>query len=58
MVASLFGGDVFDGGFMPQSRQSNFRCLLYANQLFFTVYFVLKSIVLCIRVGIRVRINA
>ena len=43
---------------MPQSRQSNFRCLLSVNQLFFTVYFVLKSIVLCIRVGIRVRINA
>ena len=43
---------------MPQSRQSNFRCLLYVNQLFFTVYFVFKSIVLCIRVGIRVRINA
>ena len=43
---------------MPQSRQSNFRCLLYVNQLFLTVYFVLKSIVLCIRVGIRVRINS
>ena len=43
---------------MPQSRQSNFRCLLYVNQLFFTAYFVLKSIVLCIRVGIRLRINA